>query len=928
VAAFLYQNYSSAWPGTPIQTVEDFVASGNNGLGDSSFAELLCPENLSFLATLFGTQLTDPGNPTIDSQATALAAEFARLFGVTAQDETDMAALGLGCTSPGLQAGLIPRNTPMFEEGLAVFESQILGNLFEGDEWSARIDWNSGNNRLFGEWYWQDQIDSTGGTGPEGTRGFISPFTASYPIFRLSLIYTLSPTVVNDLRGGYNRSNQAFPVDANGPVPYITFGDGSMNFGTYNGIPQFFVENILTVADMVSITKGKHNIKAGVDFRRNEEISEFNVARPSMYFFDQIFFAADAPALAVAGVDPGLVSGGDPFLQTNFRWWRNNEIGLYIQDDWKVAKNLTLNIGLRYDNYTRHKERFDRETTFIPGPGATTAANGFFIEDILNANIPGGQPGCDTPEQLAGRVLAGVCGPGGFSATNRLGEPDQNNFGPRFGVAWDPFGTGKTVIRGGAGISYEGTLYNPLSNSRWNPPFYSFNLAFNWLLPLFGFDVPLIYGPGDGSPITITGDNPNPGANLADPNLGQGNIMGWDPSTPNQAFLTGIVFPQGINDPIIYNFHFGFQHEFVKDTVLEVNYVGTQGRSLFRAEHANRVRGSALPPGMTAQIQGDTVVGLGRTILNPNYGTLRVWANESKSWYNALQVSVRKALSQGLMFNFNYTWAHSLDTGSGWHSGAVTANGAAAGDGYSLDNTKPLLDKGNSTFDIRHRVAGSWVYELPFGRDATGAARHILGGWQLNGSVTAQTGAHWTPFDSNSLGLACTDPTDITTCTNTAGDYNLDGIANDRPDVGNAGTNINATTDMWANGWFNVPDSGFDCATIGDAGNNQGVSGASCTNPAFAIPGVGHNGNFPRNGLEGPGQFNIDFSLFKNFSVTEQVTVQFRWEVFNAFNRTNFLLPNGATGGAGGNIMSRSAFGQSDGTLDPRQMQFALKVIW
>src|SRR5213075_3249731 len=105
-------------------------------------------------------------------------------------------------------------------------------------------------------------------------------------------------------------------------------------------------ENIYTYSDMVSINKGKHGFKTGVDIRRNIENSEFNVARPSYYFFDTLFFSIDAPSEEAAGVDPGFVSGQPAHLQSNVRHWRNMEVGAYFQDDWKATSRLTLNLGL------------------------------------------------------------------------------------------------------------------------------------------------------------------------------------------------------------------------------------------------------------------------------------------------------------------------------------------------------------------------------------------------------------------------------------------------------------------------------------------------------------------------------------------------------------------------------------------------------
>ena len=574
-----------------------------------------------------------------------------------------------------LDSVMVQGVTPYVCDSIAIFgqQTQTFGNLLQGKDASGRIDYTpTQKDRFFLQYAWARTTDEFGPCTTACTRGFTNPQHLVHPNGQFTWDHTFSPHVVNEFRAGYTGLVNNIGTLVPG-VPALAFDDGVSGFGSYNGYPQLFKEDQYVYGDMVSINHGNHNMKIGVDVKRNLENSDFNVARPSYEFTDTIWFAADAPYFEVAGVDPGFVSGQPAQLATNIRHWRNLEFGGYFQDDWKVSRRLTLNLGLRYDLFTRHNELNNQVTTFIPGPGNSLLDNIATGDgQIRNANAD-----CTDPRA----TLVGVCGPGGFATAKSLGKGDHNDFGPRLGFAWDVFGNGKTSLRGGFGVSYESTLYNPLSNSRWNPPYYSFNLADSAALD--GGDSVIVYGPTtcdstgtvcgpSGATPTFTGAPSNPGQGIGAQAVG--NLSGWAASNPQTAYLTGIIFPKGVRDPYVYNFYLSSQHEIFPKTTLEIDYVGTVGHKLFRADDVNRLPGGHLPlGGCVTDNMGRQLCGSPSGRLNGNYGTLRVWENAANSNYHALQASLKKKTSHGFMFDLNYTWSHSIDDGSTWHSGGTTA---------------------------------------------------------------------------------------------------------------------------------------------------------------------------------------------------------------------------------------------------------------
>jgi hypothetical protein len=501
---------------------------------------------------------------------------------------------------------------------------------------------------------------------------------------------------------------------------------------------------------------------------------------------------------------------------------------------------------------------------------------------------------------------------GGFAKNpGSLATGDHNNFGPRFGFAYDVKGDGTTAIRGGFGVSYNGEVYNPLSNSRWNPPFYSFDESGCTTVNLVGPQYPdsCIFGPLDGSAPTYTGPPSNVGHGPAGASFGAfaGNIAGWNPYNANGAFLTGIVLPN-FRDPYVYGAHLTVEHQFAGGIVLKTSWVGTFGHKLYRAEDINRqfagrdlldASNNGVAPNLNTACSSSRLMRV-----NCLYGRLRTWENSVNSNYNALQIVGERRFSHGVEFHANYVWSHSLDERSTWHSGATTSNGAA--EGFSLDQALPGLDYGNSIFDVRHRFTGSAVWYLPWLSNQQGFVGHALGGWQINAIYSYHGGFPWTPYCSPS-----SSPGGSTAC-----DFNGDAVRNDRPNPPSFGNTLPSTDRS-----VFEPDHSNNLNVNDFYLNGSKNVGVVCPSP---VPGClnytgRYDGALGRNTFRGPNFSEFDFSLVKNIKTSERTQLIFRAEAFNLFNRTNLQMPSATFGSA------RSQFGLSTAAYAARQIQFALR---
>ena len=821
-----------------------------------------------------------PGGPPLNGSSQTVANSMARLLGVTSaenaqiQSNINAACPGMGLVAPGVQTGTIARDAAMLGVVNYSVPTRGTGEFYNGDQFTGRIDYQGDKNRLFGRIYYLLQKDPNRTTATSQVRGFYVPFTASFPGAAFSFVHNFSGNVVNEFRGGYIRNQLSYiPAKATNAVPAIGFDSGDVQFGAYNGYPQFFNENVFNYTDMVAIVKGKHSLKIGASYKRNQENSEFNVGRPSYYFFDQFYFAANAPYYQAAGVNPELGSGQPSHLDTNIRGFRNYEMGFYVQDDWKVSKHFTLNLGLRYDYFRPNYDKYGQTTQFVfPQSGGLAAVNcqAFKAGDCL-------APAGDTQSPN-----------GGFTAASELFKSDKNNFSPRFGFAWDPFGTGKTAIRGGFAVFYQRMIWNPLSNSRWNLPFYSFNEA----SPVSGTPGQIVFGPftSAGVPdptqaVTLSGPPTNPGGGPAA--LGfSGNTYGWWPGNTNLASLTGIPDPS-TRSPYVENGFFGIQHQLSNSMMFEANWVGTFGHKLFWAENPNRVVGGLLrdPSTVMDPCTGQAVEAATAKV-NPCFGTMRTWKNSVNSNYNALQLSFTRKMASGFALTSAYTWSHTFDYRSDWH--ALSSGGSAdwanpyGSSGYSMDPNAISLEYASSNFDVRQRFVTALVWELPWLKNQQGALGKILGGWQTNYNVSLQSGF---PFTVGARS-----------------DYNKDGIRNDRPNEPTWGNHRSFSNTDFVLG--SAPGGSVMSNLVGD----------------FPVPTPGTNGNLGRNTFRGPGLANVDFSLFKEFKFNERFGMQFRAEFFNLFNRVNFFPPD--------SNLSSGLFGLANSAADPRVIQFGLRLSY
>ena len=710
--------------------------------------------------------------------------------------------------------------------------------------------------------------------------------------------FALSPNVVNSFLVSYARNDQPSVAPANstsaaeigftpsftvlsgfaGP-PNVRLLDRNLILGNSIQGPQARVAENFQIQDSLSWSTGDHRFKFGFDGTKYKQDQLFLFINQGIISYASGFggnSTGDDLADLLIGTSPIALQLGS----NGERDFRQTAFALFGQDNWRIRDNVTLSLGLRYEYNSPLTDKYNRVAYYRPGQVSQLLSSGFTAWDGTPISTGGGRapiglvyPG--DPDS----VLGGTVPVGGV-------KKDWNNFAPRFGIAWSPrssdgsfmrrlLGNSDSVIRAGFGVTY-GAIIGDTALQQLTAPGYQGTNAFffpgsgtlaNPFLPdpfpFFGAD----------------GDVPNQGQ-IANPFLAGANVI---VSAPLAQFSRAI--DPNIRTPYTYQFNMTFERAFANNYLASIAYVGNRGRKLYALEQVNPSLGTFFPapPGRILPAVTAGSVNLRRLNDDVRLGISQMVASGNSS-YDSLQTQVQRRFVNGLLFQVAYTYSKSI------------------GDSDTLRDTLDLIDrragKSLSAQDIPHRFTATALYDLPFFRTGGGWGRTLLGGWNVGGIYSYQSGTVFSvanPFDTVGSGGGVLTNADLG-----APFQLLDPRQND----GRA-FNIDAFRRIGA------PNSGFVLASDfrrGTAGFNQFRLGNSVN--------------------------NFDLILAKNTRFGERYNMELRFEVFNALNHTQFTTVDlnlgsaaipGCTTADECNRASNPNFGKYTGARESRVIQLGAR---
>ena len=851
----------------------------------------------------------------------------------------DAASLQIaGCTASGTCNGSgFPTNNQT-NIGTGLTPSQAIGitngfnNNVHVDNFVTKIDDRISDRHSISGTYFFGNNSGTVEDFPELQQKWLSDIHTRAQVVGGNWIWTPGMRLVNEVRVGYSRLYQpTLPGDLNTPAssyglntgvsgPY-TGGLPRIGFGGYffpglGGFkwPKFQgPDSITQVVDQIAYTAGKHSMKFGCELHYNRvNNAAYGNARGSITFLGGNAFAGSAQFPASSPLEDLLaglpfkssVEVGNPTLHLH-----NWAYAGFFQDDFRATKNLTLNFGVRYEFSSVPQEANNLLGNFDPNLGLIQV---------------------------------------GHNGISSLYNPDHTNFGPRAGFAWDVFGNGRTVLRGGGGLIYE--------TVNWQS-WVAFNNAF---------------GPGSvptGAPIDATGDVSVQGG-ITTGNVTIKNFLTnvpWDsPSTPLyggdtvNCFLSPcpiMTVDRNLTTPYVWHWTFNVQHSITPNLSIEAAYVGNHGSNLMGTRDINQ------PPvgsGWTTNQPGSAgtltaclasasagynncAVDSGYEQTNAPYfakfpylANIFQMGNVYRSNFNALQVTLNARNFHGLSMVAGYTYAHALDdVAANWDFGY--------GSGLPQNAHNVSAEYANSDFDIRHRGTFSLTYAIP-GRKGYGQA---LEGWEVNSIITLQTPQFWGPMDEGT-DAAGVGPLPVSPPANTPIRWSYYRAGTNAPGNPSDFKSTKGGTGIPHYTGSSIPSQCTGAAQAVDGNAAVGPSQASLAlfgcywqgNSVMIPPPLGQFGNMSRNIFPDNGFKNFDFSLAKNFRFGETMRLQFRAEFFNILNHPNFANPYGGQNGFGLNDPSAGSFGCGCATPDiaaanpaigsggPRSIQLGAKFVF
>jgi len=775
---------------------------------------------------------------------------------------------------------------PVGSSSSPVLDTIPSNSTYKEDQFNTNLDIKLTNaNRFFAKYFYafnrenQALYDQFGDGNPLQAPGWPTEEDINQRILSVGVSSVISPRLLNEVKFGW--STIYGPGTPSTPVTSSQLGISSPLSSLFPGMPTMSFTNMFTLGpsplgityaatntypagDMMTWTKGLHTMKFGGEYKRQELDAPYFDVFPNGELFYLGVLTGNPFADFLGGLN-GLSAIGSG---TNSLHNRANDFSAFFQDDWKATPRLTVNLGLRYDYFGPAYEIHGHFVGFDPSRATTVP--------LPATDVP---LGCGIGVSTCGSVVTGgfvQAGngnlPGFAKIQNGLVNPNRKNFAPRVGFAYQLKESGTTVLRGGYGVFYDRPNFRLYNSQLFNMPYEMLATA--------------LFTPNEDPFVQV----PLPSAfPLSLSNTSIFPLGGYPAFRPyTSAFLGPLTAPipatgiyPDIHDwaiPYVQVFNLGVQTSFANNWMLDLGYVGSEGRKFPRmfsfSQAATPEVTLGVPifaggpgvgfPWTAGSLGGPFYPGFGN-LTAPGLGSFMMESN-SNSNYNSLQATLNKRFSHGLQMLLSYTWSHSLDFYSGSDVSDVTL--------LPGDMVNQKHNYGSSDFDRRHRFVGSFLYNLPSAYHGnSGVAKGVLNSWSTSGIVTLQSGIPFSVYGSNSAFEA------------TQSDLAPGRTVQSAIKSGNVADRLNAYFDPTA---FMEPTAFGDFGQLG------------------------------RNIIRGPKQINTDWSIFKYFPVTEGQRLEFRAEFFNLFNNVNFANPVNTLSSANvGAIIAT--------TTGPRVIQFGLK---